>query len=76
MKHDAKKMIRNFQLLPDVEKDKVYSFILVKGIKDLNTKAKKLAKFGIQSIRKLQELNKRGNRTLSKSIKLRNELGI
>lgn len=65
MRHNAKKIIRNFQVLPDIEKTK-----------DLDTKAKKLARFGVQSIKKLQELNKKGNRVLVKSMKLRNELGI
>lgn len=76
MRHNAKKLIRNFQVLPDAEKNKVYDFVLIERTKDLSTKEKKLARFGLQSIKKLQELNKKGNRTLIKSIKLRNELGI
>lgn len=42
----------------------------------LNYKDRALARFGIKSIKKLKDLNKKLNKTLSKSTKLRNELGI
>ena len=76
MQFNAKKIIKKLQLLPDIEKEKVYDFVLVEGSKKLNAKAKRLARFGIRSIRKLQEWKKKANQTLLKSTKLRNELGI
>ena len=74
MEFDAKKIIKKIEVLPDSEKEKIYSFILQERSKDLSSEAKKLIKFGIQSVRKLQKWNKAGEQNLIKSRKFLNGL--
>lgn len=76
MSNYAKKIIKRIRLLPNDEKEKIYDFVLLEYSKNLSHREKRLARFGIQSIRKLQEWKKKANQTLAKSIELRNELGI